>query len=381
MNIQQKAKRILSIDVLRGLVILLMLVDHVRERFFYHHPVSDPMLIADTDPYLFFTRLTAHFCAPIFVFLTGLSAWLYAHPPHKPERSPSSFLFTRGIFLIFLEVTFINFSWFGGFQTLYLQVIWAIGLSMVVLAGMVKLPRYAIGIIGAAIVVGHNLLSPVQFHPGEWGYPWWTILHDRGYLIQSDALSIRVSYPVLPWIGVILLGYFAGPMYKANLRPQVRYQWLLGTGICSLLTLAVVRGLNLYGETAAWSVRDSSIQTLMSFLNFTKYPPSLDFLLLTLGVGTILLFVFERYERKWMRVLKTYGSVPMFFYLIHLYVLLALYKITEFLFQTNEGGYVGVDHVGMVWLISIVLAILLYWPTKAFGEYKRASTMKWIKYF
>ena len=211
-----KPNRIASIDILRGFVILLMLVDHVRERFFLHKQVLDPMDINNTEPELFFTRLSAHLCAPIFVFLTGISAWLYANPTSGIKRSAPSFLFKRGLILILLEVTLINFSWFGAYNTLYLQVIWAIGLSMIVLAGATYLPRQWIIALGLAIVIGHNLLSPIQFSPDEFGYSFWTILHDRGYLVTEALVNVKVSYPVLPWIGVIMLGYAVGPLFSTR---------------------------------------------------------------------------------------------------------------------------------------------------------------------
>ena len=170
-KIKSTSKRIHSIDILRGLVILLMIVDHVRERFFYHHQVTDPMDIQHTDPSLFFTRLSAHFCAPIFVFLTGLSAYLYQNPIQKPKRDLQSFLLKRGLFLIVLEITLINFSWFGNYQNLYLQVIWAIGLSMISLALVIKLPRYLIGGLGLLIIFGHNLLASINLQPNEIAFP------------------------------------------------------------------------------------------------------------------------------------------------------------------------------------------------------------------
>ncbi|WP_417886641.1 DUF1624 domain-containing protein [Zunongwangia sp.] len=374
-------KRILSIDILRGLVIVLMLVDHVRERFFYHHPITDPLDLDNTETQLFFTRLTAHFCAPIFVFLTGLSACLYQNPPNKPKRNVRSFLLKRGLFLVLLEVTLINFSWFGNYKTLYLQVIWAIGISMISLSAMVKINRYIIAGLGLLIVFGHNLLTDIHVNPDNFFYYIWTILHDRGYLLQTDWLSIKASYPVLPWIGVILLGYFSGAIYGKSVAPKTRYKYLLGTSCSLLVLLLILRGFNIYGETLDWQNYDSPLKSIMSFLNYTKYPPSLDFLLFTLGIGSILLFVFERFEKKWMLVLKTFGSVPMFFYVVHLYILLASYKILVLFFGTNKGDYFGVDNVATIWLIAITLACLLYWPTKLFGNYKRASNAKWIKYF
>ena len=184
-------RRVTSVDVMRGFVVLLMAVDHVRERFFYHLNVSDPMDLQATSPALFFTRMTAHLCAPTFVFLSGLAAWLYAHPACKAARSPSCFLFKRGLFLVSIEVTLIDFSWFGNFDTIYLQVIWAIGISMIALSLMVKLPYALVGVIGFLIVCGHNLLSRVSFHPDETGYTLWAILLGRGVIYEGAFLASR----------------------------------------------------------------------------------------------------------------------------------------------------------------------------------------------
>lgn len=380
-----KQARISSIDVLRGLVMLIMLMDHVRERFYLHMQVADPMDVDSTAPALFFSRLAAHLCAPIFVFLTGLSAWLYANPaqvnPGSKPRSVSTFLAKRGLFLILLEATLVNFSWFGAYRTLYLQVIWAIGGSMLCLAAAVHLPRLWIGILGALIVFGHNALTPIQVSPGDAAYLLWTILHDRGFLLQEGIIRIKASYPVLPWIGVILLGYFAGPLFKGNMDTAKRQTWLIRLGIGCLALLAILRGLNIYGETLSWQVHSSEVVTLMDFLNFTKYPASLHFLLLTIGIGFLLLALFERWQSAATEVMRTFGAAPMFFYILHLYVLLVMYAILVSVFGTNMGAYFGFSQMWHIWLTTIILAVVLYWPTKAFGRYKRTSDQAWTKYF
>lgn len=223
-------------------------------------------------PALFFSRMAAHICAPTFVFLTGVSVWLYANPPGRQPRSPSGFLFKRGLFLVFLEFTLVTLSWFGTYETIWLQVIWAIGLSMIVLSAAVKLPYKAILAIGLLIVFGHNLLTPISFAPGELGYTFWTILHDRNFILQSDAISIKISYPVLPWIGLILLGYAAGPLYARSLDSATRQRLLVGIGLACLGLLAILRGFNIYGETLPWVAGETGLQTVMSFVNFSISP-------------------------------------------------------------------------------------------------------------
>jgi uncharacterized membrane protein len=373
--------RLTSIDVMRGLVMLFMLVDHVREKIYLHLQVTDPMTIATTTPDLFFTRMSAHICAPVFVFLTGLSAWLYANPPSGQPRSPRSFLIQRGLLLVFLEVTVINFSWSGTYTTLWLQVIWAIGICMIVLGLASSLPRWLLGAVGFLIVFGHNLLSPISFQPGETGYALWTILHDRAVLVAGEPLTIKVTYPVLPWIGVILLGYFAGPIYSRAVASSQRVRYLLAIGVSCLLLLLVLRGFNIYGETLPWVHGESFTQTLMSWLNFTKYPPSLDFLLLTLGIAFLLLAWFDSMENGATRVLVVFGSAPMFFYILHLYVLLILYRIVLAIFGPNHGELFGVDDFYWVWVVSPLLAFALYFPTRAFARFKRTSKQGWVRYF
>lgn len=373
-------ERISSIDTLRGLVILLMLLDHTRERLLYHIPISDPLKIGEIPEALFFTRILTHFCAPIFVFLAGLSAWIYASRKGDVRGGASSFLFKRGLFIIAVEMTLINFSWFGNYATLYLQVMWAIGVSMISLSLISRLPRIAVGLIGVAIVTGHNSLGFIEFRPDEWGYTLWTILHDRGTLLEVGNFRIISSYPVLPWIGVISLGYAFAPIFGENIAPNIRQKRLLITGICSLTLLSILRFINVYGD-APRVIYDSTLHSFMSFINFTKYPPSLDFILFTLGVATLLLYLFERAKSNIVTsTLKTYGSAPMFFYILHLYLLLGIYKICNIVIGANKGELFGVNSVTHVWLIALLLAAILYPPTAWFVSYKRRSKSKWLKY-
>ena len=370
-------QRIASIDVARGLVMLIMTLDHVRETFYLQHQVSDPMDAATTDPALFFSRLAAHFCAPMFVFLTGLSAWLYANPSSGP-RSATGFLAKRGAFLILLEIVVINFAWTGTFapETIYLQVIWAIGLSMLALALLHRLPLAVLAALGVAIVFGHNALSGVSFAPGSWAASAWTILEQRGYLLQ-DPVRVRISYPLLAWIGVILLGYACGPLYARATAPLLRQRWLAIGGVASLALLLLLRTWNIYGETLPWAPQATLLRSAMSWLNFTKYPPSLDFLLLTLGVGVLVLAWIERVDAGWVRVAAVFGGAPLFFYIAHLYLLLAAQRLAAFVLDVPRAD---VDHVWQVWLGSVLLAVLLYWPTRRFGQYKRTSGKAWVKY-
>ena len=382
--------RVASIDILRGIVMLIMTVDHVRETFYLQHQVGDPMDAGATPPALFFTRLAAHFCAPLFVFLTGLAAWLYAHPPGG-QRSATGFLLKRGALLLFLELVVVNFAWFGKWPgpVLYLQVIWAIGLSMIALALLHRLPLRWLAALGALIVAGHNALPTTAqlaaafgggFEPGGAGAMLWTVLEQRGYLVDEGPVRVRVSYPLLAWTGVILLGYAAGPLYSRAMAPQRRVRLLLAAGGAALAALLVLRGLNIYSEALPWAPGADALHSAMSFLNFTKYPPSLDFLLLTLGTGLLVLALLEQPVGRaaWARACAVYGGAPLFYYLLHLYALLALQRAASALHQ--QGRY-EFSAVWQIWLASALLIALLYLPTRWFGQLKRSSGIAWLKYF
>ncbi|MBN0980205.1 DUF1624 domain-containing protein [Pseudomonas hygromyciniae] len=374
--------RLLSIDALRGLVILFMLLDHVRETFLLHRQVSDPMSIDTTEPALFFSRTLAHLCAPVFVLLTGLSAFLYGEK-YQGRGDVSAFLFKRGLFLVVLEFTLVNFAW--TFQlppsVIYMQVIWAIGVSMIALAALVWLPRPLL--IGLALVIigGHNLLDGVHFAAGSALHVPWAILHERSWIEVGDSLRLRTTYPVLPWIGVIALGYGIGPWFSGSMATARRQRYLLLAGVGALVGFVVLRVINGYGE-APWQMYDSHVQTLMSFFNITKYPPSLLFLALTLGVGLLLLRGFERAgQPRWIGTLAVFGAAPMFFYLLHLYVLKVLYVMGVALFGLNQGTHFGFDSVASVWLVALLLPLALYLPVRWFAGLKaRRRDIAWLKY-
>lgn len=380
---QTPSPRLHSIDALRGLVILFMLLDHVRETFLLHRQVSDPMDVTVTEPALFLSRTLAHLCAPVFILLTGLSAWLYGEK-HQGRHDVSAFLFKRGLFLVVLEFTLVNLAW--TFQlppsVIYLQVIWAIGLSMIALSALVWLPRAVLIGLGLAIIGGHNLLDGLHFPAGSALHVPWAILHDRGWLEVSPSLRLRTSYPVLPWIGVIALGYGLGPWFARERQAQRRQAQLALAASLALLGFIVLRQLNHYGE-APWQAQPTLLQTLMSVFNITKYPPSLAFLLLTLGAGLLLLWAFERAgQARWIKVLAVFGAAPMFFYLLHLYVLKALYLAGVGVFGRNQGEYLGFDSVAAMWLVATLLALALYLPVRRFARFKaQRRDIRWLKYF
>lgn len=375
--------RLASIDQLRGTVMLLMLLDHVRETFFLQHQLGDPADVANVSPALFACRLLAHLCAPAFVLLTGLSAWLYGQRQADPRRATAAFLFKRGLFLVVLELTLVNFAWTFQFpaQTMYLQVIWAIGLSMLALAALLWLPRALLLAVAVALVAGHNLLDGVRVEGGDTLATLWKVLHQRDWIVLGDGLRLRTSYPVLPWFGVIALGYLMGPQFARERNPAQRQHWLLWTGVAALAGFAVLRAVNGYGDSP-WQLQDSALRTLMSIFNVTKYPPSLQFLLLTLGVGLLLLRLYEQPRvARVLQPLANIGAAPMFFYLLHLYVLKLMYLAALAVWGPTHGDLYTLDSVAGLVLLAGVLAVLLYPPTRAFARFKaRRRDLPWLRY-
>jgi uncharacterized membrane protein len=373
--------RLLAIDALRGLVMLFMLVDHVREAFFAHHPVTDPMQALTIAPALFFTRLTSQICAPVFVVLTGLSAYLYGQSHTKAETS--LFLLKRGLFLVLLELTFVGQAWAAQrFPPIFwLQVIWCIGLCMIALAALLHLPRAWQLAVGGVIVAGHNLLDGIVLTPQSAFYVPWAILHQRSVIELGGGLIAKTTYPVLPWIGVILLGYAAGPWFGREVEAAVRIRRLFVLGGSMIVAFFVLRSINLYGDKP-WIHAGDGLRTVMRFLALTKYPPSLMFLLPTLGFGALLLALFERFKNSAvLPPLALLGGAPMFFYLLHLYVLKVLYFTALAIWGKNQGDYFGVEGVGMIWLIAAALSIPLYFPTRWFSDLKqRRKDIWWLRY-
>lgn len=366
--------RLASIDRLRGLVMLLMLVDHTREFFYLGHQVTDPMDLAATSPALVLTRFASHPCAPIFVALTGLAAWLYGQG--KPLAATSAFLLKRGAFLLLLEVTVVSFAWTFALPplTLFLQVIWAIGLSMIALAGLVHLPRAAMVAIGIIIVAGHNLLDGVHVPAGSPGHAVWAVLHDRGYLELGGGLRARTSYPVLPWIGTIALGYAAGPWFGRDASPQGRVRRLAIAAAAMLALFVVLRTSGLYGDAGAWTWQGDALTTALGAFNLTKYPPSLDFLLVTLAIGALLLAIWDRRPGG---VLAVLGGAPLFFYVLHLYALHLLHAGAAWI--SGDPAF-EVPSVSWLWIIAAALAPPLWLATRWFAAVKRRSTAWWIRY-
>lgn len=373
--------RVQSIDALRGFVMVIMLLDHLRETWFLHVPVADPIDASTALPALYWARLVASLCAPIFIALTGISAFLYSAKHTIAETRV--YLIKRGLVLMALEVFFLSELYWGvASPTFWLQVIWCIGVCMIVLAALVGLPRKLLLAAGLVIVCGHNLLDTIKLEAGQPFFTTWALLHQRDVIELPFGFVAKTTYPVLPWIGVILLGYAIGPWFLSRVDAKVRRRRLLALGGAMLLSFALLRLWNGYGDSPWFVVEGDLARTVMSFLALTKYPPSLLFLLLTLGVGALLLVWFESIrEGRTTALLAVFGGAPMFFYLLHLTVLRLLYHAALVIYGPTQGTVFGVESYAWVLVWYGALIIPLYMPTAWFSRFKAARRdISWLKY-
>ena len=367
-----KRARLDSIDILRGLAIILMALDHSRD--FLGVGGMNPSDI--TQPALFTTRWMTHFCAPAFCMLAGISAYLYGSSKGRSKTDLTRFLLTRGFWLILIEFTIVRFGWnFSiGIDFFRAAVIWSLGISMIVMAVLIHLPRWAIAVIGLAMIFGHNLLDGIQAENlGSAGWIW-NILHQPGKFAIGGSNSIFiVSYPMIPWPGIMAIGYALGPIFKGD--PLARRRLLLGAGAAVTVGFVLLRFTNFYGNPVAWSVQDHWYTTLMSFLNCEKYPPSLLYLMMTLGPVLILLAVLEQAKGWFINIITTFGRVPFLFYVVHLpfiHILAAgiiwfMGGDTAFLFSGQfvinslpENPVIGIPGVYAVWLVALVALYPLF---------------------
>jgi uncharacterized membrane protein len=314
-----KTERNTSVDLLRGVVMVIMALDHTRD--YFSGFTDDPTNLAITTVPLFLTRFVTHYCAPVFVFLAGTGAYLSA-AGGRPIKEVSRFLWTRGLWLAVLEVTIVRFCWVFNvdYRFSMLQVIWAIGVSMIALAALVHLPLRAIVAIGAVLVLGHNLLDRVHATTfGAW-HAAWSIVHEPDWDWEPLAgHRMAIAYPLVPWIGVMALGYACGAWI---VRPkEERKRILIRAGLVLLAVFLVLRATNEYGDPHPWSVQKSTAFTLLSFLNVEKYPPSLLYLCVTLGPALVFLGLLDSARGPFARVMMTYGRVPLFYYVLHILVI------------------------------------------------------------
>ncbi len=387
-------KRIESIDILRGIAMVIMALDHVRDYFHITANIDDPLNLDTTSPALFFTRWITHFCAPVFVFLSGTS--IYLQSLRKTKKELSAFLVKRGLWLIFAELFIISLAW--TFDPLYhvhpLQVIWAIGISMVILGFVIYLPFRAVLILGIIIVFGHNLLDIPESAPGFKPGFWWDLFHSGFFKLYSYAPNhyIMMVYPFVAWTGVMMLGYCTGILFSAKYTIEQRNKILRWLGLGLILIFIVLRFTNVYGDPVAWTTQKNSFYTFLSFINVHKYPPSLLYLCIMIGPALLLLSFMENIKNRFASFMIVFGRTAFFYYIIHIYLIHLLAAITffirgnhtvhealnsmqklPFLFVIPGEGF-GLAVVYAVWAFVI---IALYPLCKWYDKYKTSHKEKW----
>jgi uncharacterized membrane protein len=387
-------QRIQSIDVLRGLIMIIMALDHTRDFFHKEALTDDPLNLATTTPLLYFTRWVTHLCAPVFVFLAGTSAWLQAR--RKTKKELSSFLITRGFWLILLEITVVNFGIFFDiyFGATALQTIWSIGISMVLLGLVIWLPFSAILTIGLLIVLGHNALDYAEAKQQGNMPVWWHIIHRPGFFALSPNHTVLLLYPFLPWTGLMIMGYCSGKLFTST-NEQNRRKRLRWAGLALLLLFVLLRASRIYGDPLEWSAQKNSLYSFFSFINVQKYPPSLLYMCATIGIALLLLSVIKDIPGKLGKIIMVYGRVPMFYYVLHFY-LLSFIRMLLFIARGHSfsEGVRGVEAVPFkfiipaegynlagVYLIWFLVILALYPLCKWYDAYKTNHPQKkWLSY-
>jgi uncharacterized membrane protein len=387
-----KRVRIESIDVVRGVIMIIMALDHTRD--FFGNSGLNPTDPATTTIPLFFTRWITHFCAPVFFLLTGTGAYLSLGRKTKSELS--RFLFTRGLWLIFLEIVVtrcLGWQFNFDYHLVFLIVLWALGWAMIVLSGLVYLPAWAVATFGVVMIAGHNLFDAVQSDN-----PLWTILHSPNFLLLKPPHSIFVGYPLIPWVGVTAAGYGLGQIYSSlnSWPPGRRRAFLLRLGLGLTAVFVLLRAINIYGDPQRWSAQKSAAFTVLSFLNTTKYPPSLLYLLMTLGPAMLFLWAVDGGTPGWLRPALTVGKVPMFYYLLHIplihliavAVCYARYGQAHWMFESPTMGQFPITQppgwgysLPIVYLVWGCVVLALYPLCRWFAALKQRRSDAWLSYF
>jgi len=371
-----------------------MALDHVRDMMQINSVVQSPTDLPTTTPALFFTRWITYLCAPIFVFLAGTSAYISLRNKNNMSQS-KKFLITRGLGLILLEFTIVNFGLFfdPGFHTLIFEVIATIGFGFIILGFLLKLKLKTIAITGLIIIVGHNLLSLLPLADGSITKTILDLLFNLAAFPVSPNTTFVMAYPPIPWLGIMLIGFTSGNLFE--LPEEKRALLFLRIGLGALLIFVALRFINIYGDPSLWSVQKNRMFTFLSFMNITKYPPSLLFCLITLGI-MFLIFAFSEKTKGWfMKVISVYGKVPFFYFLVHFYLihiaLIGLLFLQGFhwhqldfasgTFGRPKDMQSGVS-LGIVYLIWICVVVILYKPCVWYGRFKTANKNKywWLRY-
>jgi uncharacterized membrane protein len=391
--VKKATYRIDSIDLLRGLVMIIMALDHTRDFFHSAAWTDDPLNLATTTPALFFTRWITHFCAPVFVFLAGTSAWFQSL--RKTKKELSLFLIKRGLWLILIEITLVNFSFSFDvhFGVIVLQTIWAIGISMVILGFAIWLPFAAVLSIGLLIVLGHNSLD--FYEAKRQTFPeWYSLLHKPGFYPLTDHHNLMVMYPLLSWAGLMMLGYCFGKLFTSYEGAQ-RRKVLTQLGIGIILFFVVLRATNLYGNPEHWTSQKNFLFTFLSFIDTHKYPPSLLYMCMTIGPAILFIAWAGNVKNRLTKFITVYGRVPFFYYILHFYLIHLLcmffflargHSYAEGLTSTANSflpDFIAPGEGYSLWFVYpmwLFIIVILYPVCKRFSEYKKTHTQWWLSY-
>jgi uncharacterized membrane protein len=388
-------KRIESIDILRGIIMVIMALDHVRDYVHISANVDDPLNLATTTPALYATRWITHLCAPLFVFLSGVS--IYLQGLKKSSQQLGSFLVKRGLWLIVAECVIISFAWTFNpfFNVIAFQVIWAIGISMVIigLLLLVKVPYKLLLVLGLMIVFGHNALDFIEKAPGFKANFWWDLLHSGSFAFYPYAPNhfLIIAYPFLPWTGLMLLGYCAGIWFTTDYAAAKRKKILLQTGTALILFFVALRFANFYGDPKPWTTQKNSLYTFLSFMDVHKYPPSLLYHSITIGIGLLALAGIENIKNRFTNIMQVFGRTAFFYYILHLYLIHLVATIIffanghtmqdafnlaqnmPFLFVAPGEGF----NLPMTYLVWISVVVALYPLCNWYNNYKTKHKEKW----
>ncbi|PSL43818.1 putative membrane protein [Chitinophaga niastensis] len=384
------SNRIVSIDILRGIVMIVMALDHTRD-YFHKTVIADPLDPATTTVWLYFTRWITHFCAPTFVLLSGMSAYLAAQNRTKPVAS--LFLIKRGLWLVLMEITIVTLgiTFNPSYSFILLQVIWAIGWSMVVLGVLSRISFNTVLIAGLILFFGHNLLDAMPLPASGAANIWWKVLFTSQFTpVPIDANHTAGDfYAIFPWTGIMLLGYCLGYFFRKDADPEKRKRILAYTGASLIVLFIVLRFINSYGNPQPWELQRNFGRDILAFLNTSKYPPSLQFASMTIGPALLAMAFMEHVKGAWARIASVYGSVPFFYYILHFYMLHCLLVIVFFAsghtmqqayspnsilgFRPDDFGY-GLPVVYGIWLLTVAT---LYAPCKWFAAWKKARRGYW----
>jgi uncharacterized membrane protein len=386
--------RISSIDIVRGIVMVIMALDHTRDFFHADANVFDPTNLDKTSPILFFTRWVTHYCAPTFVFLSGVS--IYISQQRRTKKELSIFLLTRGLWLVFLEFTVVRLGIFFNlyYDVVMFQVIWAIGISMVMLAALIHLPFRVMLFIGILITLGHNLLHLIVLKPEDDLFLLYSLVHQAGFFAVTPDLFFMIPYPFLPWLGIMTLGYCLGKWYSSGFDTALRKKLLFRTGLIAILLFVLLRFTNIYGDPSPWTMQKNALFSLMSFLNTTKYPASLLYTLMTLGPVLIILSFMEYSNTRLWQPFIVFGRVPLFYYILHFYLIhlssIVAYAILagknlselDFHFAVNFGGIPNGYGYSLliVYLVWISIVLFLYPLCKKYNQFKSSRKDWWLSY-